>query len=366
MAESSRKMDAKRKAILGTAILAVLIFLPLGWKLLYYQLTHATTKNAFVESDLINVSPLVSGHLKKILVDESDVLKKGQLLALIDEKDYLAQVELKISELNKVEMDISSLKTTLERTRREVEEEIVLARQGIMEVEEALKRTEANGKKIETDYKRFEKLIDRQAIAQSRFDAVEAQHTTSRASIRSAEIMVRIRKIQLKRALIGRQRVEEIEKQVLALNAARKTTQKALEVVELNMEHTRIKSPIAGVVAKKFVCEGDFISPGFPVFSIYDQNNIYIIANLEEVKMNGVRLGQRVDIKADAYPGIDFKGEVVRIGTASIAKFALIPRDTSAGEFTKVVQRIPIKISVEDTKRLLRPGFSVIINIELD
>ncbi len=366
MTESSRQMSAKQKIMLGAGILLLLIFLPLGWKWLSYQFTHATTNNAFVESDLISVSPLVSGHLKEILVDESDLVKKGQLMAIIDEKDYLAQVKLKMSELDKVERDLSTLKTTLERTRREVEEEIVLARQGIMEGQEALKRAEANGKKIEMDYERFKKLIERKVIAQSRFDAVEAQYTTSRAFIRSAEIMVRTRKIQLKRTLIGRQRVEELEKKVLALKAAKETAQKALEVVELNLEHTRIKSPISGIVAKKFIYEGDFISPGFPVFSIYDHDNIYITANLEEVKMEGVRLGQRVDIKADAYPRIDFEGKVIRIGAASIAKFALIPRDMSAGEFTKVVQRIPIKISVEDPERFLRPGFSVTTSIELD
>ena len=365
MLKRFQQIGTRQKVMLVLGVLLLVISVPLGWNWLHYQLNHATTNNAFVESDLINISPLVSGHLKETLVEESDVVKDGQVVALIDDEDYQAQVALKESQLNKVDRDLSTLQTTLERTKREVEEEIVLAGQGVMEAEESLRSATAEGNRIEADYVRFKNLIERQVISESRFDAVEAQYISSQASVKSSKILVKMKEIQLKRTLIGRQRVEELEKKVQALEAARETARKALEVVALNLEHTRIKSPITGVVAKKWIHEGDFISPGFPIFSVYDQENIYITANLEEVKMGGVKLGQTVDIEADAYPGTDFKGKVIKVGTASIAKFALIPRDTSAGEFTKVVQRIPIKISVEDPDRLLRPGLSVRANIKV-
>jgi len=356
----------KRVALVVAIILLLLIVIPLGVRWIHYRLSHAVTDNAFVESDLSNISPLVSGHLKEIVVDESDSVKKGQLLALLDEKDYLAQVELKRSMLAKVKRDVSALETTLERMRREVEQGILLSRQAILEAKEALARVEADGKRIEGDYLRFKDLLERQAVAQSRFDAIESQSVGCRALTKSASILVMMRETGLKKALIGRQRVEELEKRLRSLEAAGETAQKALEIAQLNLEHTRIKSPMDGIIAKKFINEGSFISPGIPVFSLYNQDNIYVTANLEESKIAGVKLGQEVDLKVDGYPGVDFKGEVIKIGEASAAKFLLVPRTNPTGEFVKEVQRIPIKIAVDNTNGLLRPGFSVTVGIKID
>ncbi len=356
----------KRIALVAAIIILLLTVLPLGVRWFHYRFTHAITPSAFVDSDLSNISPLVSGHLKEILVDESDLVKKGQVLALIDDRDYLAQVELRRSELDKVRMDISTLKITVERTRRDVEEGILLARQAIMEAKEALTSVEANGKRIERDYLRFKDLLGRQAVSQSTFDAIDCEWVSCLASTKSAGILVKMRETGLKKALIGRHRVEELEKKLLVLEAAGNTVEKALEIAQLNLEHTRIESAIDGVIARKFMYEGDFASPGIPVFSIYDQDNIYVTANLEEIKMDGVKLGQKVDLKVDAYPGVDFEGEVIKIGEASAAKFLLIPRDNPTGEFVKEVQRIPIKIAVDNTRGLLKPGFSVTVGIKLN
>ena len=135
----------------------------------------------------------------------------------------------------------------------------------------------------------------------------------------------------------------------------------------LNLEHTRIKSPINGVVAKKFIHAGDYATPGFPIFSIYDTDNVFVRAQLEETKLKGVALGQTVDLEVDAFSKRTFQGKVIKIGDATGAQFMLIPRDTTTGEFTKVVQRIPIKIQItDDPDHLLKPGYSVTVGIRLN
>jgi len=144
------------------------------------------------------------------------------------------------------------------------------------------------------------------------------------------------------------------------------TTAKAdLEMAKLNLEHTKIIAPFNGIIAKRYVQNGNFVGPGLPVVSIYDPATIHVIANLEEGKLGGVKVGQSTDIWVDAYPGIKITGVVERIGQASAAEFALIPRDVSAGEFTKVVQRVPIKISIPNVQQypFLRPGLSAEIGI---
>ena len=163
----------------------------------------------------------------------------------------------------------------------------------------------------------------------------------------------------LKQAQATHYQIEQSKKGIEAASAAVQTTEKALEIARVTLGYTKVRSPLEGVIAKKFVDPGDFISPGAPAFTVYNKQNIYITANLEETKIARVKVGQEVDVKVDAYKKT-LKGKVIKIGEASGAKFALIPRDTSAGEFTKVVQRLPVKIMVINNPDYpLKPGLSV-------
>lgn len=141
----------------------------------------------------------------------------------------------------------------------------------------------------------------------------------------------------------------------------------ALEQARLNLAHTRLEAPFAGIVAKRLIEPGDVAIRGVPVLALYDPATLHVIANLEEGKLGRVRVGADVDLFLEAFRE-RLRGKVVRIGSATAAEFALVPRDTSAGEFTKVVQRVPIKIEIDDRARhpLLRPGLSVSIGISRD
>ncbi len=136
-------------------------------------------------------------------------------------------------------------------------------------------------------------------------------------------------------------------------------------MTKLKLAYTKITSPIDGVVAKKVAKLGEVIKMGQPVAIIVDLDNVWIEANLEETKVEYVRLGQVVDLKADAYPKTKFTGKVVNIGAAASSEFALIPENRSAGSFTKVTQRIPIRIEVIDSTRQLRPGMMVVVGIDI-
>jgi membrane fusion protein (multidrug efflux system) len=348
------------------AIIGILILIPWGTQWLHYRFTHAITNDAFVETDLINISPLVPGHIKTILVDESYKIKKGELLALIDERDYRAQAAVREAELERVERELATAQVALERTKREVEEQIAFTEEAVREAQENLTRANAYYVKTERDYERLKNLFERKVIPKTKFDAIEAEYISSKANLSSAHILIRMRGIEKEKALTGRYLAEELKKKIHSLESAVKSAQKAFEAAKINLEHTKIYSPVNGVVAKKYLFEGDFVSPGFPIFSIYDKDNVFVRAHLEETKMKGVRLGKVVDITVDAYPRKVFKGRVIKVGEASGAKFSLIPRDTTTGEFTKVVQRIPIKIAVSDPERLLIPGYSVEVGIEVN
>jgi membrane fusion protein (multidrug efflux system) len=355
--------EKKIAAIAG--IMFLLIFIPISVQWLLYRFTHAITNDAFVETDLINISPLVPGHIKTLYVDESYRIKKGEILALIDDRDYRAQAEIRAANLDRVEEELATVRVTLERTKREVDQQIAYTEEALKEARENQTRAHAYYVKTERDYGRLKILLERRVIPKTKFDAIEAEYISSKANLSSAEILIRMRGIEREKALTGRYQIEELVKKVHTLESAVKTAEKEYEAAAINLDHTKVYSPVNGVVAKKFLFEGDFVSPGFPVFSIYNKDNVFVRAHLEETKMEGVKLGQVVDIKVDAYPGKMFKGRLIKIGEASGAKFSLIPRDTTTGEFTKVVQRIPIKIAVNDPKKLLIPGYAVEVGIEL-
>lgn len=362
-----RQADLKSKITNIVCAVAVLVGLPWGIHWLYYRFTHTITDDAFVESDLINVTPRVSGHIQELLVDESHTITKDQMLALLDPVDYQAQYELAQAKVERAQKNVEALKVTLERTTQVVDREIHIAQSGIVKAEEDVKKAQANFERIDRDFNRLANLYESRSIAKHQFDAIAAERTTAIATLNAARVGVIVANQTYERALAERLTVDELKNKLAAAEKEAKEAEKGLEIARLNLEHTRVKSPINGVVAKKFIHAGDFVSPGFPIFSIYDTDNVFVRAHLEETKMKGVRLGEEVDLEVDAFPRRRFHGRIIKIGDATGAKFMLIPRDTTTGEFTKVVQRIPIKIEIlDDPTHLLKPGYSVTIGIKLD
>ncbi|NOY53095.1 MAG: HlyD family secretion protein [Deltaproteobacteria bacterium] len=345
-------MTTGKKIFLVLFLILLIVFAGIAAKWLHYRFTHAITDNAFVESDMINVAPLVSGHIRTIFVEEGDRVKKGQLLLKIDSTDYENGVALQEANTEAAEMNLKQSRAALENLR-------VASRESIRKAKSGLLAAGAEGDRMQKDYDRISQLLKKGAVSQSRYDAVKAAWIATRAKVVAAEA-------DLKQAQASKFRVREAVSAVNAARSAVKAAREALKVAQTRLGYTRVKSPIAGVVAKKFLNEGDFLAAGYPVLSLYNKENIYVTANLEETKTDGVRVGQKVDLAVDTYSDRTFHGRVILIGEAAGAKFALIPRDNSAGEFTKVVQRIPIRISVDKGRELLKPGMSVTVGIALD
>lgn len=360
-------LDWKKRLIAIIGGVAILIGAVIFGKWIYYRYTHAVTSNAFVRTDMVELSPLVLGHIKQLLVDDGDRVKKGQIVALIDERDYRARVALRQAEKEQIARQLDKARVSLTRLEKESLKIIAIGGKGVIEAGEMLKKAKANLEREAKDYERYKNLVAANAISRSRFDTIAASYEAAQADFRAAETRVRIREDELSRAELTKLQVEEARKDISTLMASCETAEKGLQITLLDLEHTLLKTPIDGVIAKKHFEEGDFISPGFPVFSLYDENNVYVEANLEETKTRGVKVGQWVDISVDAYPGNKLRGKVIKVGKAAGQEFALIPRDVSAGEFTKVVQRIPIKIQIPASNKFsLKPGMSVTVGIELD
>ena len=184
--------------------------------------------------------------------------------------------------------------------------------------------------------------------------------------------------VQYKSGIITKEQYDHAQKALEAVQAqynidlSKISTAKAqIGVIESQLANTIISAPMNGVVAKRWVLTGDVIQAGQPIFTIYDLKNIWVTANLEETKLGHIHLNDPVEIDVDTYPGVKFYGKVFEIGTYTASEFSLIPPDNASGNFTKVTQRIPIKISIDDpttssgAKLVFRPGMSVEVSVKI-
>jgi membrane fusion protein (multidrug efflux system) len=400
----------RRWQIGGAAVLVVLLLI-WWWS---WRESHSITDDAFVEAQLINVAPeSVSGRLVRCLVDENDVVKQGQVLAEIDPTVYRDQVELARSKVAAAEAELNRQNAALARLRLEVPIQIEIARRtlaaakadqarakdslgltqdevehGIEEAQAGLDAASADLLLAQQDYERYTNLQKEQAVPLRR--AEEATQARDSAQAR--------RKLAAAKLATARANRMQIDVAQSTLNAAEKSTEKATEGVDLaetgnaqihemelltevkkeavaeaqhalksaedQLAYTQIRAPLPGVIVKRYRHLGDFASAGIPILSMYNPDLTYVTANLEETRLEGVAPGNPAKLRIDAFSE-PFSGRVVWIDKSTGAQFALLPRNVVSGEFTKVVQRVPVRIAIDKDERwpLLRAGFSVEVEI---
>jgi membrane fusion protein (multidrug efflux system) len=410
----SRVWGNRRLRLGVVAALVLLMAVPLAvW--VVHRYTHSITDDAFVETHVVNIAPQeVSGHLVRYQVQEHDVVAAGQLLAEIDPVPYLEQVALLEAKRDVAEAQLAAAKTTLERLQAQVPREIEVAQRelaaakaeqardektlqfttddtekGINEARSELEASRARLDLAEKDHTRYDALFASEAATQRESQVATQTFQTSQAEVRASQA-------RLGRALAGEKKVESVRQAAVAsAHQAQKADKavevaltrrleiteaerqvdvskqqvgeahRALDVANTNLRYTRIVAPFPGVVVHLYRHLGDHVPAGTPVLSMYNPELTYVTANLEESKLEGVSPGNRVrlDIVAFSEP---FYGRVVWINKATGANFALVPRNLSSGEFTYVVQRVPVRILVEKDDRWahLRAGLSVTVSIE--
>jgi membrane fusion protein (multidrug efflux system) len=363
---SNNNSGRKRKkkwlfAILAIGILAGAFY---GIRWLHYYITHASTDDASVEGDLISASSTVSGKIRRLPIREGEQIKKGQLIAQLREEDYQAQVDVASGVVQSINASLNEAMADVLLVKEKTGKEVQRAEAVLSASQARLKEAEANMQLATLDFKRISKLYKSKTVSASEMDKIQAAYTLAQAGLEKAkeEINENRAKLNVARANIGEVTLKQ--RRVESLKGKLKEATAELEAARLKLAHTTVTSPIDGVVAKKISHIGEVISAGQPIAVIVDLKNIWVEANLEETQVEHIRLGQSVDLEVDAYPNTRFTGKVINIGAATASEFALIPDSRSAGNFTKVTQRIPIRIEVVDPAEQLRPGMMVVVGID--
>ncbi|WP_457638770.1 HlyD family secretion protein [Persephonella sp.] len=368
---------------IGVLIVLVLIvvFGVIAFRWVKHRMEYAVTDAVFVESDsMANLSFYrAKGRIVKLLKEEGDRVEKGEVIAVLDDTDYRIKLEALSRKINALEEKKKALKEKMFRLKQQLKIKVETAhltyRQAeasIQAVKEEIKQIDAQIQLVKKDEERFKELLTKELIPERKYQQVSTQlevllHKKEYAEKKLEELQIQLEKAKqgIKLAEAEKKVIQELEKEIKSVENSILALKKEAEDTQNLIKYTQLVSPYKGYIAKKFVSVGEVVPSGRPVYSVIPDNSLYILVLLEETKLKGVKVGNPVKIHIDAYPDEEYRGVVSEINPATAAKFALVPRDVTAGEFTKVAQRIPVKVKItEGNTSLLKVGLGGEVEIK--
>jgi membrane fusion protein, multidrug efflux system len=333
------RRTVKRAAIGVVLALSVAAAADYGYDYLTTGRYLQSTDDAYVKADSTLISPKVSGYIAEVLIGDNEAVKAGQLLARIDDRDFRTALE-------QARADVAASDAAVRNLDAQIELQRPLIQQQAAEVDAA----EANLKFAQQERARYDDLMKSGSGTVQR-----AQQTDAALRAQNAQLQ------QGKAGLIAANRKLEVlgtdrAKAVAQLDRARAVAQQA----ELNLSYTQITAPVDGTVGARSLRVGQYVQAGTQLMAVVPLDQVYVVANFKETQLTYVRNGQPVEIRIDSFRGMPLKGHVDSLSPASGLEFALLPPDNATGNFTKIVQRVPVKIVLDDRSLsgLLRPGMS--------
>ncbi|QGZ39478.1 multidrug resistance efflux pump [Pseudoduganella flava] len=334
-------------AIAGFALVALIGVLVVlyAWRLPPFTTPVVTTENALVRGQVTVIGTQLSGYVTDVHVQDFQFVKKGDLLVEIDRRIYEQRYE-------QAEAQLAAQKAALanwEQSKRSAAATIALQ-------QAALANARAQAERANADLARVEQLVGDGSLSQRERDAQRAARAQAMAAVAQAQANVEIARQQSQSVTVNR----------ASLEAAVANAQAALKAARVDLDNTRIVAPSDGQLGQVGVRRGAFVNSGAQLMGLVPQQ-MWVIANLKETQMSGVRVGQGVTFKVDALDGAQLTGQVERISPATGSEFSVLPADNATGNYVKIAQRIPVRIRIDPGQKLadrLRPGMSVIVSID--
>ncbi len=318
---SEKNFLNNKPLVIGTIITTCVLILCL----IYHYTGYVSTDDAYVETTTVQVSPKVSGQLVKVLVEDNQKVKAGDLIAVIEDNDY----KIKLAQASaKYEQAIQNQKNAI-ANHNAVQTQIEVAK---------------------ADYERYKTSYEAGAVSKQEYDIAKAKYDSAKANLTNT-----------KEALMTNEGKSVADAEISELKALK-------EQAELYLSYTKIYAPQSGTVTGKKAAVGMMVQPGTPLLTIVPEN-VWIVANFKENQLEDMEVGQSVNIKVDAFPHKKFRGKVDSIQRASGAKSSMFPPENAVGSFVKIVQRVPVKIvfegvSPEQMEKIV-PGMSVVPKVNI-
>jgi membrane fusion protein, multidrug efflux system len=351
-AATTRRRFARWSGVTNRILIMLLAILLMGvvardWNIWVGSAVMQTTDDAYLQADITPLSAKSAGYVRSVPVQDFQKVRAGDLLVEIIDEDYRAQVEQSQANVEAAQAAIDN-----------IEQQKILQQTVIQQAEATIDATEADLTRYHLETARQQKLLATRYAGTEQLveQAVDNEkHTAATLALNRAQLAQQ------------RQLLEVLDSQEKQAKATLKAQQAARDLAKIALGYTRITAPVDGMVSERQVRPGQYVSVGTQVISIVPLPNVWVVANYKETQMTRIRQGQPARVTVDAFPRVVLHGHVDSWSPASGAQFSLLPPDNATGNFTKVVQRIPVKIVLDRDPSLgdfLRPGMSVIATID--
>ena len=335
--------------IIGIVAVAAILW---GVKTFIYSRGHETTDNAQVDGHIVPVLAKVGGYVTAVLVQDNDSVQKGQTLVRIDDSEYKVKVA-------QAEADLAAAQSTAggRQFTGQSQAAVATATGNRFAADAQIQAALANQLKANADLARMRDLVAKQIVSAQQLDAAQATAASAAADVEALQ----------RQAAAAGGAVQNAQAGVRLAQAKLQAEQAALDNAKLQLSYTDVTAPETGTISKKQVEIGQLVQPGQTMMSIVADTGTWVTANFKETQLNKMVVGQPVSFEVDAYPGCEAEGKIQSLSGATGARFALLPPDNATGNFTKVVQRLPVRIAVTKgcgSNRPLRPGMSVVAHVD--
>lgn len=342
----------KRKFVLPIVLLLAAYGAFWAFKTWNYGRSHESTDNAAVDGHLVPVLAKANGYVLKVNVADNDHVKADSLVVQIDPAEYKVK-------LAQADADLAAARATAggAGSNGQAQAAVEQATGQRSSLDAQIGAAKANETKAKADLARMQELADKQVVSKMQLDAARAAAEAATANVVALQ----------RQTSAATGTITGAEAGVRLATARLQAAQAARENAQLQLSYTNVTAPASGIVSRKQVEPGQLIQSGQPLFTIVSDSGVYITANMKETQLADIRVGQPAEVDVDAYGGKTVKACVESVSAATGSKFALLPPDNATGNFTKVVQRVPVRLRVLEAlgpEMPLRPGMSAVVHVD--
>lgn len=353
----------RARAKLWLILIAALGLIAWAGSWVQHRWTHIYVDDARIEGEIVTLASRVSGWITELNVIEGDPVKQGQVIARVDERDSILQREVLLAKVKTIESQMAVIRAQMGQVGQETLGKYQSETSRLSAAEAEVAALEANLAQAKLDYERTAKVHAKQYVSDQEMERARTQYRQAQENRRRAIAEAAAVRGSLSAAGGSRKQVDVMSQQLLVLSNQAAEIRAEVQRQEVDISSRTITSPGDGRIVMTFVHKGEHVAAGQRIAMFHDPKEIWVEANVKETAIGQLKPGMPADVRVDAYPGRVFKGEIHRIGQAATSKFALLPDPNPSGNFTKITQRLPVRIRLTEKEIELRPGMMVEVDI---
>lgn len=358
-----RRFFLRPRVVAIAAVLAVAI--AYGAYETYLRFTHIYEYDARVTADVVTISSRAEGWLVEMPALEGTRVEAGQVVARIDDRIARLKVDAFKAQIEGIRAERARLKAERTLSREQIEASMKTQASGVTVREQARQALKADLDFARLELDRTKTLFATRVVNERQLQTAQAAVTKLQIQLLQMEAEHEQAEGSLNEARAGQERLHVIDAQIEALTHQVTNLAAQMHQQQVDVDDRTIKSPVPAVVDRTFMLPGEYVAAGQRILMLHNPNEVWVEANIKETQVGQVKLGQPVKVTVDAYPGVKFTGKVARIGNATTARFALLPTPNPSGNFTKITQRVAVKIDIVNSPRPLKPGMMVEVEIDV-